>query len=275
VVLKIILLIVGICLTASCSKQDNAPQEYPKVTFATAVWERDWKRVLLSPDYLRVLQIQNHCYPFAERLLIINNVENLDEVKQVASRLVAEGVLTRFVVADEIAEAAFSHFQLSKGDFQAGPSDEKRDYDDRWLYYNALAPLAAIYACQSEYLLYCTGDVRLDKPVNWIVSALEALKKNPLQVANLAWDGKYKEAKKESSCENEHFYIASAGFSDQLFLVKKELFCRPIYREIRKDGGHYPRGDVFEKRVFSYMKNHGWKRLIFKHGSYTHENIYE
>ena len=124
------------------------------VSFATSVWENDWRQVLLTPDYLRVRQIQNHCFPFAERLLIINNVKDLAEVKRVACRLIEEGVLTRFVVAQEIADEMLAFFQLQRGDFRP----EAGVHPD-WIYYNALGPLAAIYSCQSDYLLYLTGDV--------------------------------------------------------------------------------------------------------------------
>ena len=46
-----------------------------------------------------------------------------------------------------------------------------------WIYYNAIGPLTAIYLCQSDYLLYLTGDVRLDEPVEWIEQALGSWKK--------------------------------------------------------------------------------------------------
>lgn len=241
------------------------------VTFATSVWENDWRQVLLTPDYLRVRQLQNHCFPFSERMLIINNVKDLAEVKRVACRLIEEGVLTRFVVAEEIAEEMFSFFQLKRSDFR---SDE--GFHPDWIYYNALGPLAAIYSCQSDYLLYLTGDVRLDLPIDWIPSALRLLEKVPsAKVANLTWNKRYEEAKREAYRKKGPFFVAKQGFSDQLFLVKREVFRQPIYGEIRSDSSHFPRGDVFEKRVFSYMKNHGWERMTFRRGSYTHENIFE
>ena len=100
------------------------------------------------------------------------------------------------------------------------------------------------------------------------------MEKEPrIKVANPTWNGKYKEAKKESYRTTWNFYRAKEGFSDQLFLVKKADFCHPIYGEILSDSMHYPRGDVFEKRVFSYMKNRGWERIVYRHGSYTHENV--
>jgi len=230
------------------------------VTFATACWERDWKFLLNDPNYLSVHQIQNHLFPFAERLLIINNVQDLEAVKKAADAKVKEGVLTRYVVAEDV----LPFFELQRSDF------------NDWQYYNALAPLNAIYHCQSDYLLYHTGDVYLKEPVQWIDRALAFMEKDPnKKVANLLWNDNYKEAKKESWRQTWNFFVSKSGFSDQMFLVKKEDFCAPIYGEIRPDGAHFPRGDVFEKRVFSYMKNRGFERITFKGGSYIHENIGE
>lgn len=247
----------------------------PSVTFATTVWEKDWKHVLLDTQYLRVRQIQNQCFPFSEHLLVINNVLDLAAVKKVACELIERQVITRFVVAEELAEQAMTFFQLQRSDFRMGADAalyESVNHD--WIYYNALGPLSAIYACESDYLLYLTGDVRLDRPIDWVGAALEKMEQNNLyKVANPTWNGRYDEAKKESIGTDGPFFVADQGFSDQIFLIKKETFRKPIYSQIRPDSNHFPRGDVFEKRVFSAMKNQGWKRLTYRKGSYTHENF--
>jgi hypothetical protein len=232
----------------------------PTVSFFTTCWEKDWRVILLDPDYLRLRQIGNHCFPFSEKILVINNVDDLAAVKKAAQEKVDEGVLTRYVVADE---AILPAFQLNRAEF---PSD--------WLYYNAIGPLTAIHGCQSDYLLYLTGDVRLDASLDWIRPSLRWMEKDPkIKVANPTWNGKYKDAKKESYRTTWNFYQAKEGFSDQVFLVRTKDFRQPIYWEIRPDGTHYPHGDTFEKRVFSYMKNREWERITFRRGSYIHENI--
>jgi hypothetical protein len=222
--------------------------------------------ILLDPDYLRVFQIENHCFPFREKILVINNVKDLGEVKQAAQAKIDQGVLTRYVIADA---AVLTSFQLARDHFQPTPG-----ISPDWLIYNALGPLTAIAECQSEYLLYLTGDVRLDRPIDWIRPSLRWMEKDlTIKVANPTWNEKYKEAKKESYKTTWNFYRARDGFSDQLFLVRAADFQQPIYGEIRPDSHHYPRGDVFEKRVFSYMKNRNWERITYRRGSYTHENM--
>ncbi len=230
----------------------------PSVSFATSCWEKDWRPILTDPDYLAVRQIANHSFPFAERLLVINNVDDLDEVKRAAQAKVDEGVLTRYVVAKDV----LGHFGLTRSDF------------NDWQYYNALGPLMAIHEAKSEYLLYVTGDVYLKRPVDWLGKAIRFMKKRTqIKVANLTWNDNYREAKKESYRRTWNFFVAEQGFSDQMFLVQREDFNKPIYGEVRSDGAHYPRGDVFEKRVFSYMKNRGWERITYRRGAYTHENF--
>ena len=243
-------------------------QPAPSVAFATTCWERDWRTILHDPEYLRVRQIENHQFSFAEKILIINNVSDLPAVKKAAQAKVDEGVLTRFVVADEIAEEILSFFQLQRSDFQPGPN---AGVNADWIYYNALGPLAAIYAAQSKYLLYMTGDVYLKTPASWIEKAQHLMElKNNYKVANLTWNGRYDEAKRESHKTRWNFYVSKTGFSDQMFLVRKADFCQPIYHESRPDTDHVPRGDVFERRVLSYMLNRGWERITYRYGSYIH-----
>ncbi len=244
----------------------------PSVTFATSVWEKDWKLVLQKEDYLRQKQIGHHLYPFTKRMLIVNNVQEKEEVKKYAEKMRRDEVLTDVYMAEGHAGEVLRFFNLSKADFKAADSRENYQVENSWVYYNALAPLSAIYHASTDYLLYHTGDVWLPREVGWIEKAIRMMEKNPLyKVANLTWNEKYDEAKKESYKKRRGFYIAEEGFSDQLFLVKLEDFRKPIYGEIREDSNHYPRGDVFEKRVFSYMKNRGWERLTYAKGSYYHE----
>jgi hypothetical protein len=247
----------------------------PSVSFATNCWERDWRHILLDPLYLAQRQIANHLFAFAEKMLVINNVSDLSAVRQAAQKKVDEGVLTRYVVADDMAEDVLSFFQLKREDFCPGSDADRYEIVNAdWIYYNALGPLSAIYLCQSDYLLYLMGDVRLDEPVEWIEPALQMMEKNlRYKVANLTWNHRYTEARRESKWRKKGFYVAKEGFSDQLFLIRKSDFRAPIYREICEEASHFPRGDVFEKRAFSAMKNRGWLRLTYAKGSYIHEHL--
>lgn len=259
----------------SCGSMFWQPSRKKTVSFVTTCWEKDWRSILLDPNYLQTRQISPHGFLFQEKILIINNVENIEEVVKAAQKKVQENILTRFVVAPQIENDVFSFFQLEEKDFH--PGADACLYENvhaKWLYYNALAPLTALYVVQSDYMLYLTGDVTLTKPVRWIPQALRAMEKNPsFKVANLVWNDQYKEANQEAYRKTWNFFVAKQGFSDQMFLLHCNTFKQPIYKEIRADSSHYPRGDVWEKRVFSCMKNRGWERITYRRGSYKHENF--
>ena len=247
----------------------------PTVSFATTCWERDWRTILLDDRYLSELQIKNHCFPFSEKILIINNVKDEEEVCSHAERRKREGVLTNYYVARSLSKEVLDSFFLRREDFTVGTEvDNAMGATNDWVYFNAIGVLTAIYVCPTEYLLYLTGDVRLTSPIEWIPAAIDKMRKEKkYKVANLTWNEQWEEAARESYKEDGDFFVSKRGFSDQCFLVRSEDFKRPIYREIRKDARHFPRGDVFEKRVFSYMVNHGWLRITYKKGSYLHENL--
>lgn len=236
------------------------------VAFATSCWENNWQD-LLQEEKLKT-KISYHTYPFSQKILIINNVKNPQQVEKKAKEL---RCFTDIFFAEEYISSILSFFSLKRESFRAYDVRKEYQVSDDWIFYNALAPLAAIYFCPSPYLLYTTSDVWLKKPVRWIEKALFWMEKKPeYKVANLLWNEKASEAKKESFQKKGDFWVSKKGFSDQMFLIKTKDFQQKIYSEIREDASHFPRGDVFEKRVYSYMKNHGWLRLIYRKGSYFH-----
>jgi hypothetical protein len=108
-----------------------------------------------------------------------------------------------------------------------------------------------------------------------VTPALAELERNgDYKVANPVWNRRYDEARRESSFEVDSFYV-SYGFSDQCFLVRTGDFRAPIYNESNIASERYPEygGETFEKRVDSWMRNHGYLRLTFKWGSYVHEDF--
>ncbi|HEY2981086.1 MAG TPA: hypothetical protein VGJ22_07895, partial [Anaerolineales bacterium] len=110
----------------------------------------------------------------------------------------------------------------------------------------------------------------------WIAAALDRFGKEPrVKVANLTWNGRYDEAKSESFSEDEDFYVGY-GFSDQMYLVRTADFqSPPIYHEQHELSARYPvyGGELFEKRIDSWMRNNQFVRLTYKHASYEHRNF--
>lgn len=230
------------------------------VTFSTSCWEQDWD-ILLKSRFLEN-KITRNGYDFTKKVLIINNVKNRGEVKGYAEKALSSGVITDYFFVEDYIDKALSFFQLSKEALGKA-------------YYYSNHELVSVYLCQTDYLLFYTGDTYLEKTTPWVAPALAELEGNSdYKVANLVWNNRYEEAKRESQSEIGDFYVGF-GFSDQCFLVRKKDFRAPIYTENHPASERYPEygGETFEKRVDSWMRNHNYLRLTFRKGSYVHSDF--
>jgi hypothetical protein len=232
----------------------------PSITFCTNCWEKDWD-ILLKTNFLETKILRNEV-AFTKKTLIINNVKNREKVEANAKKVVDKGVITEYFFVEDYIDEALKRFQLTNETLGKG-------------YYYSNHELVGVYLCETDYLLYFTGDTWLDRKVGWVEPAIVEMEKNEkYKVANPVWNRKYDEAKKEATSEIEDFYVGF-GFSDQCFLVKTRDFKAPIYNESNPLSERYPKygGETFEKRVDSWMRNHNYLRLTYKHGYYLHEDF--
>jgi hypothetical protein len=231
------------------------------VTFETKVWEGDW-RFVLAPGHLQTM-IRRCRYRFAQRILHINNVRDPEPVRLRAQQLVDEGIIDRFCVVADHADQALRHFGLTREQLGKG-------------YYYSIAELVALQRCETPYLLHFSGDsIMEDRDVPWIDQALGLFVQRPeVVVANPTWNFKYDEAAQEAHALHPLFFVGF-GFSDQCYLVPTAVFQNRIYGERHPASERYPAygGDLFEKRVDAYMRNHSVLRLTSRHISYAHRNF--
>lgn len=231
------------------------------VTFETKVWEDDWKYILMG-DYLDKM-IANCNYDFKYKTLIINNVKDRRKVAKYAERKKNKGIIDNYYFAEDHSEEVLRHFEINRDQFNGG-------------YYYSIAELTGIYFCKTEYLLHFSSDsFMVESKVNWIDSAIEIFKKSQdIIIANPTWDYLFETAKEESFKQIERFYIGS-GFSDQCYLIKTDIFKKNIYNEKHIDSERYPEygGELFEKRVDSYIKNNNLYRITSMDASYIHKNF--
>ncbi|PGZ93797.1 MULTISPECIES: hypothetical protein [unclassified Bacillus (in: firmicutes)] len=230
-----------------------------EVTFETKCYEKDWE-ILLKTDRIEKM-IEFNQFQFKEKVLYINNVQDVREVSRHADKLVARDVLSSYVIVDDYSNEALNYFEVTKESFKGG-------------YYYSISELVSIYLCKTEYLLHFSSDSILEKPFNWIdLSILKLQADERIKVANPVWNGNSFEAKQESIDEDENFYIGY-GFSDQCYLIRTNDFKNKIYNEKNLISERYPiyGGELFEKRVDAWMRNNHFKRITFKHGNYIHQN---
>ncbi len=230
------------------------------VTFETKCWQGDWP-VLLTSGYLQE-QIRRNDFPFARRVLFINNVKDPDEVSQAARALVSAGVLTGYHVVEQHAREALDFFGLSPESLGRG-------------YVYSIAELVGIYLCQTPYLLHFSGDAILERKRSWVPEALEELSRSTsAAVANPTWNGCYGQAAGEAHGIRGDFFVGY-GFSDQCYLIRSRDFRARFYEETNPLSERYPSygGELFEKRVDAWMRNHCRERLTHRSVSYRHPSF--
>ena len=227
-------------------------------TFATKCYEKDWE-ILIKQGGIKN-KINNLNYNFDKRVLLINNVNDINLVKQEADKLISQNIIDECYVVEEHAGKVLEEFDIIKESFNGG-------------YYYSITELTSIHLCNTDYLLQLTGDtICEEKNFNWINKAINTMENNPkILVANATWNFKYYEAKSESFDEDEDWYYGY-GFSDQCYLIKTSNFNQSIYNEHNPISDRYPSygGELFEKRVDSYMRNKELYRITSKHIAYEH-----
>jgi hypothetical protein len=242
------------------ARESSTMTQLPTVSFETKCYERDWE-ALLRTGRLRDMVARN-CFPFAERVLYINNVRHVAPVAQAAEELMRAGVITSYIVVEDHARQALEFFGIDRDSFRGG-------------YYYSIQELVGIYLCRTQYLVHFSGASILEGPLPWIEPAVVRLRTNPAyKVANPCWNGSYAEARDEAHAEDQDFFVGQ-GFSDQCYLIPVADFRARIYHERHPASERYPSygGELFEKRVDAWMRSHGWLRLTYQHGSYVHQNL--
>jgi len=233
------------------------------LTFETKCWENDWQ-LMAYTNHLQQM-IENCSVDFQRKVLWINNVKRLADVKKSLSHLIEAEIIDDILVVADYIDKALSEYKIDKDSFKGG-------------YNYSSEELAGIYACKTKYLLHFSSDSYIPheyKTAKWIEAAIDIMENNPeIVVANPTWNRKWNEAKKESFSSIDDFYIGY-GFSDQCYLINTELFKRPIYNFHHEASDRYPSygGELFEKRVDSYMRTHNLKRITSKTVSYKSKNI--
>ncbi|MEI7028205.1 hypothetical protein [Paenibacillus sp. y28] len=231
-----------------------------EVTFETKCYEKDWRLLLLTPRLQTMIQYNR--FPFKETMLYINNVNDPDEVGFYAGKLVQNGLLTSYVIVDTYAREALDFFGIDKNSFNGG-------------YYYSIAELVSIYLAKTKYILHYSSDSILAGELDWIEAALEKMESDArIKVANPTWNFSYAYARQEAEEEDSRFYVGY-GFSDQCYLIRTADFRARIYNEKNPESERYPAygGELFEKRVDAWMRNHHHLRITYKHGSYIHRNF--
>jgi hypothetical protein len=135
----------------------------------------------------------------------------------------------------------------------------------------------SIYLCDTDYLAHFSGDTIAQDgmPPNWLNTATALLqKREDVSVVNLAWDSKFSEVDKDAIFLEENFAYGY-GFSDQMYVIRAAEFKDHIYTYSHPDSDRYPKygGELFEKRVDSWMRVESRLRATSRKWAYQHSNF--
>lgn len=232
------------------------------LTVETKVWEKDWRFILKQGSIKKVMLGLGRSA--TKRLLLINNVDRPTEVARYADQLIHDGILDDYVFVDDYASAALNFFKISKEDLGKG-------------YYYSIAELVSIYLCETDYLAHFSGDTiaQDSMPADWLNTAVELLQeREDVSVVNLAWDSKFSEVDKDAIFLEESFAYGY-GFSDQMYVIRSAEFKDHIYSYSHPESDRYPKygGELFEKRVDSWMRVKNRLRATSRKWSYRHSNF--
>lgn len=234
------------------------------LTIETKCWEQDW-RWALQPNRMRAM-VERCGSDRAKYVVWINNGSSIESMKRAADLLVSKGLIHEYGVVADFAHEALSFFGIDPDSFDGG-------------YHYSIAELVGLYQCNTPYLLHFAGDTLPlgGLPERWIDTLLSGLEKHPdWLVANLLWNERLHEAKREAACFSgaSDEWAVGYGFSDQMYLVRTSDFKAPIYGLFHAAGVRYPRygGNLFEKRVDAFMRTNLRVRGTWLSGSYLHKN---
>ena len=230
----------------------------PLCTFVTNVYQRTYQSTLV-PGRLEQM-ISAHQMHFAERLLVINNVQDRAHATELAQDAVRRRALDRFVFVEDELSTALDRCGLRLQDL-----GQLRHFTD-WA-------LVELCAASTDYLLHEDAEVDLVRPGAWVAPALARMTAAPeLLIANPSWT-LARERVLEESFVRESQYAIGYGVSDQVFLVRRTVLARPVYGHRHWASYRYPMaeiGPLFEAWVDTFMRRNTLLRLTDLRVVYQH-----
>lgn len=244
----------------ACSPPTAAPyhpsEVAPQVDLVINTFERNY-RSTLSPGFFMGVERQNQ-FSFARKVALLNNIADVAEAESLAQRLVDAGELDAYHRVSERLPEALGLTGLTERSL------------GRLIHYSDCS-LVAVTLQGAPWLLYWDPDIFLEEPIDWITPTVARMDVDPrLMVGNPLWEDPTLES---STLEFDGDFAIGQGFSDQVYLVRREEFAAPIYLERCIAAYRYPVSavsDVFEARVDAWMRHHRRLRSTYIPARYRH-----
>jgi hypothetical protein len=222
-------------------------------------WERTVRHVVRR-GYFTAIE-ESNCHKF-RKILLINNVNDLNATLKRADQLIAYGELDEYYIVAEKLPAALKKANLSRGDL-----------GEKILHYSDAPLVAVTLESENDWLLYWDAEISLISPFNWCTEAMFFMDENPdIIVANPSWQA--------GSVDREALYTTGMfsvgyGFSDQVFLARRSDLAKVQWDCRCIASLRYPLSHIapdFEQRLDAFMRRYGKLRATFMNATYEHPN---
>lgn len=239
---------------------DNPDHEHhAEVDLVINCFERTYRKVL-APGFVRGIVEQNR-YAFRRVTVLLNNIADSAAAEALAKELLRTGeIMQWFLVADHL-DRALQQTGLTRQQLGSLPF-----YSD-WA-------LVALTVPGSDWIVHWDADVQLAEPMDWITPSLELMRENKfVATANPTWK-KANTGREERGCKGD--FVLSYGFTDQVFLLRRSEFARPIYRYWVPISMRYPVshvGPYFEQWVDAYLRVKKRLRATYLPATFVHATV--
>jgi len=233
----------------------NTASQIP-VDLVINCYERTYRSVL-APGF--VSRVTNDCsYPFARRTILLNNIHDMEDARRRAQELIAAGEIDQINLVEDHLDEALSVTGLTRK--RLG----KIAHFSNWA-------LTALVIPGHDFMVHWDAEIRMVQPYNWIDPALQLFAADTrVAVANPLWvSGEHSPEFRERSGD----FALSYGFCDQVFLIDRREFARPIYDHWVPIALRYPVAHIspyFEQMIDSYLRVAGRYRATHMIARYEH-----
>jgi hypothetical protein len=195
----------------------------------------------LAPGFVSTI-VDDSLFAFARRTILLNNINDKEDALRLAKERLAAGEIDQINVVEDHLDEALAVTGLTKE--RLG----KIAHFSNWA-------LAALVIPGNDYMVHWDAEIRMVQPYNWIDAALQLFAADSrVAVANPLWkSGERSPEFREWSGD----FALSYGFSDQVYLLNRREFARPIYDHWVPIALRYPVAHIspyFEQMVDSYLR---------------------
>ena len=222
----------------------------PSVDLVVNTFERTYRDALRPERFDEI--VTDNPYPFARRVALINNVNDVADARARARACVDADALDAYFFVRDLLPQALARTGLERRDLGRIPH-----FSD--------CAVTAVSLDGPEWILYWDAELRLRPAADWITPAIDLMERDRrILVANPSWPAATLE---RETFESQGEFALGYGFSDLAFLARRRELAAPIYRQRCVARLRYPLAHVahiFESRVDAYMRHAGRLRATYR-----------